>query len=246
MVLEMPDAPVDQKVQALFNRGITYGMLGDSEQAILDYTMVVEMPDAPVDQKVRALVNRAWVHDQQNNHKKAVADLDKAIRLDPDDALTRLFRVESLMYLKDWDEAFKSLEHTLQSFSPSTTGEAGNTATMISLISQQTASKWHQLVPQIVEVYQHTDALEFLGKGLVASLGTLQLSAESLVSWERIWHEASDDLSAMHVPMRLFTVGVRYLQSVGQAGGDERLLYDLPMEEASILRHALGLESPSD
>ncbi len=48
----------------------------------------------------------------------------------------------------------------------------------------------------------------------------------------------------MRVPLRIFAVGIRYLQSVDQDGGDERLLYDLPMEEASILRGALGLESP--
>lgn len=148
------------------------------------------------------------------------------------------------MHLENWDGAFDSLKHTLKSFPPSKTGEAGNISAMIRIISQQTVSRRHQLVPKIVEISRGADALEFLGRGLVASLGNLKLPVESLVSWEQIWCDASGNSAAMRVPLRIFAVGIRYLQSVDQDGGDERLLYDLPMEEASILRGALGLESP--
>jgi tetratricopeptide (TPR) repeat protein len=246
LVIEMQDAPADQKAQALVSRGATYSVLGNIEQAIADYTLVIEMQDAPVNQKAQALVGRGLIHNQPDHYQQAIAGFDEAIRLKPDNAFARLHRVVSLMHLEAWDEAFDSIKNTLTSFPPSTTGEAGDTSEMIRIISQQTVSRWYQLVPKIVGVYQYTDALDFLGKGLVASLGALKLPAESLTSWEQIWREASGDLDAMHVPMRLFAVGIRYLKSVDQDGGDERLLYDLPMEEARILRSALGLEAPDD
>ncbi len=245
LVVEMPDIPLWFKAGALVNRGTTYNQLDNLEQTLSDYTLVLEMSDAPSECKVAALLNHARIHDQQDEHTEALLVLDRAIHLEPNLSSAQLFRVKILMSLEDWDEAFDSLEHTFKSFPPSTTGEAGDTSAMVCIISQQAASRWHQLVLNIIEVYRDADALEFLGKGLVASLGALKLPAESLVSWEQTWRDASSDLDAMRIPMRIFTVGIQYLQSVDQDGGDERLLYDLPMEEANILRDALGIESPN-
>lgn len=75
---------------ALLNRGITYGALGETEQAISDYTLVAEMSDVPSDIKADLFFNRSLIHDQQDHHKEAMADLDEAVRLNPDDSLARL------------------------------------------------------------------------------------------------------------------------------------------------------------
>ena len=64
-VLEMDDAPVDQKAEALYNRGVTHGQMGNNELAIADFSAVLEMDDAPVDQKAKALV-QPWRHARTN------------------------------------------------------------------------------------------------------------------------------------------------------------------------------------
>ncbi len=230
--------------KALLNRGAGYVILGDLHQAILDYTKVIHILDVPAEYQERALLDRALVYEQQDDYKNAIEDLDKLVCLNPSEDFAWLFRVTILMNLSNWDEAFNALDYTLKSFPPSTTGEAGNTSEMIRIISQQSASKWRQLVTRMMAVHRDADALDFLATGLVMSLGTVEVPAESLDTWEQVWRDASGDLAAMRVPIRLFTVGIRYLKSVGPNGGDERILYDLHMEEASILRDALSLAAP--
>ncbi len=246
LVVEMADAPVELKAKALYDRGGSYGHLGDIEQAISDCTSVIEMPDAPVDEKAKALVSRALFRSKQDKYLGAIADVDEATRLSPNDSFARLLRVEILMHLESWDEAFDYLKHTLTSFPPSITGKAGNTLAMIHIISQQASSKWRHFVPKIVEIYRDADALEFLGKGLVISLGRLELPAELLVSWEQTWRNAISNVATLRVPLRAFAAGIRCLQSVDQDGGDGHSLGDLLIEEAIILRHALSIESPDN
>ena len=57
-VIDMADAPAEQKAMALVNRGVTHGQRGDIERALADYTAVIDMADAPAEQKAMALVNR--------------------------------------------------------------------------------------------------------------------------------------------------------------------------------------------
>ena len=57
-VIDMADAPAEQKAKALVNRGVTFGQRGDMEQALADYTAVIDMADAPAEQKAMALFNR--------------------------------------------------------------------------------------------------------------------------------------------------------------------------------------------
>ncbi|HAU38929.1 MAG TPA: hypothetical protein DCX07_14600 [Phycisphaerales bacterium] len=47
-MIEMPDAPAEQKEKALVYRGVTYGKLTppQTDKAIADWATVIEMPDA--------------------------------------------------------------------------------------------------------------------------------------------------------------------------------------------------------
>ncbi len=69
----LPDAPAEQKAQALFNRGVTHGRQGDREQELADYTAVIDMPDAPAEQKAKALLNRGVTHTEQGDREQALA-----------------------------------------------------------------------------------------------------------------------------------------------------------------------------
>jgi hypothetical protein len=49
-VIDMPDAPAEQKAKALRYRAIAYGRRGqpgDADLAIADQTAVIDMPDVP-------------------------------------------------------------------------------------------------------------------------------------------------------------------------------------------------------
>jgi hypothetical protein len=59
-VIDMPDAPADQRAMARNNRGAAYGkrgQTGDVDREIADYTAVIDMPDAPADQRAWAKVS---------------------------------------------------------------------------------------------------------------------------------------------------------------------------------------------
>jgi tetratricopeptide (TPR) repeat protein len=82
-VLQADGASSRQKAQALYNRGVEYGRLGDSERAITDYTAVLQMPDAPSEQKAQALVSRGWQYLVEGRICEAIEDQQHAMSLDP-------------------------------------------------------------------------------------------------------------------------------------------------------------------
>ena len=53
-VVEIPDAPAEEKGKALVNRGLTKALAGDTPGALADYTAAIEMPDAPAEVKAAA------------------------------------------------------------------------------------------------------------------------------------------------------------------------------------------------
>ncbi|MGO8903941.1 MAG: KGGVGR-motif variant AAA ATPase [Isosphaeraceae bacterium] len=79
--LQYKNASPVQKAMALFNRGVTYGKLGEQEKAIIDYTAVVQMPDAPAEQKAMALFNRGVTYVQQGESEKAIIDYTAVVQM---------------------------------------------------------------------------------------------------------------------------------------------------------------------
>ena len=80
-VLQAEEASSRQKAQALYNRGVTYGRMGDSEREIADYTAVLQMPDAPAEQKAQALVNRGVTYGQGGDSERAIADYTAVLQM---------------------------------------------------------------------------------------------------------------------------------------------------------------------
>lgn len=224
-VLEIDHAP-DQKANALVNRGVTYGQLGESDKAIVDFTAVLEMKDAPTDHKAAALVNRGNAYGRLGDSEKAIADYDAV--LDMQDAPV--------------DQKAKAL--VKRASIHGSDSEHSEALAAVRIISKQAPAKWNDLASHIRDIYQTADALEFLGKGLVASLAESEMPVGLLDEWEQVWEGACKDIPEMLVPMRIFNVGVRYLRPDDRGGGDARLLYDLNKEEAKILCQVLSIESP--
>jgi len=80
-VLQMPDAPAEDRAGALFNRGVVYDEQGKLDAAIEDYTAVIQMPDAPAEDRARALVYRGVVYDEQGKFDAAIEDYTAVIQM---------------------------------------------------------------------------------------------------------------------------------------------------------------------
>ncbi|MEX0887564.1 MAG: SIR2 family protein [Phycisphaeraceae bacterium] len=77
-MLDLPDAPGEQKAKALINRGVAYGQRGeegDLQRAIDDFTAVLALPDAPAEQKANALINHGVAYGRRGKE----GDLQRAI-----------------------------------------------------------------------------------------------------------------------------------------------------------------------
>ena len=78
-----------------------------------------------------------------------------------------------------------------------------------------------------------------LGNSLVRSLvkrAYTQSTADTLYAWADVWRAAAMQYPALSLATRLFSVGVRYVQTK-----DERVLLDLVQEERSVLQDLFGL-----
>ena len=67
--------------QALVNRGVTYGQMGDNQRAIDDFTAAIELPHAPAEQVAEALDNRGVTYGQMGDNQRAIDDFTAAIEL---------------------------------------------------------------------------------------------------------------------------------------------------------------------
>lgn len=116
---------------------------------------------------------------------------------------------------------------------------AGDTATLINIIASSASVQkiWSERISKIVAIYREAEALSFLGKGLVQSLASTQSVEAILESWSRAWGSASGNETELRIPLRIFKAGIRYLNT-----RNPQVLYDLAMEERSILQEVLNIE----
>jgi tetratricopeptide (TPR) repeat protein len=80
-VIEMADAPAEERAKALVCRGVTFGQRGDVERELADYTAIIEMADAPAEQKATALVNRGVTFGQRDDAERELADYTSVIEM---------------------------------------------------------------------------------------------------------------------------------------------------------------------
>jgi hypothetical protein len=67
------------------------------------------------------------------------------------------------------------------------------------------------------------------------------LNTEALCAWRDIWFEAGGVYDELRIPLRIFDVGIRYLQTE-----DRRVLLDLLSEERQILAEVFGFDQPTE
>ncbi|MCL4177397.1 MAG: tetratricopeptide repeat protein [Verrucomicrobia bacterium] len=83
-VAELPGAPVQQMAQALVNRGLAWGLKGDTDKALTDFTRVIEqLPGAPTGRVAQALFNRGVAWGKKGDTNKALSDYTQVIEQMP-------------------------------------------------------------------------------------------------------------------------------------------------------------------
>ena len=84
-VINIPETPVEQVAEALFNRGVAWGEKGDSENELADYTRVIQdLKGVQVGQVAQALNNRAYTLDKSGKPEEALKDYTRVIEKMPD------------------------------------------------------------------------------------------------------------------------------------------------------------------
>lgn len=98
--IEDPTLSRRMKTKACFDRGVTYGQLGDEELEIADYTAVIETPEAPSEFIARALFNRAVTYGLGGDADGEIADYTALIEMPnpPTDFLAKALFNRALTY----------------------------------------------------------------------------------------------------------------------------------------------------
>jgi hypothetical protein len=166
---------------------------------------------------------------------------DKVLRLEPDHADARDNRALAIFSLQQWEHGFEALRECLQRFPPGSNHPSGIAKHIIRIVlgSTQDHVLWKQYLSRLVQLYAEVRSLTQLGTQLVGSLNGIPeqlLSSNILAAWSDAWHEAGDGYEELRIPLRIYDIGLRYLQT-----GDRKVLFDLVVEERKVLAEALGL-----
>ncbi|SMP69736.1 Cdc6-related protein, AAA superfamily ATPase [Neorhodopirellula lusitana] len=102
-VIDMPDAPANQKTYALINRGVLHGQQGAVELELMDYSAVINMPEATAERKAKALISRGIAHDQHGQPKLALADFSAVIDMSdaPTDQKAKAFFERGVTHVEE-------------------------------------------------------------------------------------------------------------------------------------------------
>lgn len=120
--------------------------------------------------------------------------------------------------------------------------ELGYLHDFIATLFRATGDRATQLtrVTRLAQIADEAKKSPMLGDSLVRSLtkpAYAEAFQETRDSWVAAWQEAAKRYPDLSLAVRLFTVGMRYVQSK-----DERVLFDLLQEERAILRDLFRLD----
>jgi tetratricopeptide (TPR) repeat protein/DNA-binding transcriptional ArsR family regulator len=247
--IELPGAEAERVAQALVNRAAALGRVGRTEEAIADCTRAIELSGAPAEQVARALVGRGFAYNQAGRTKEEIADYMRAIKLHgaPVEvtALARGCLAAASFNADQWSEGVEQLDSVLGELTAVSRPIPAITDAVVMAIFRQIGSPetWQARLAEAVTIYAEHDSLPRLGDALVRHLAQLaksNLNNAGLDQWFASWEAATSQHAAMRLALRLLGVGIAYLKTQPR---DENVLLQLPKEERTLARQALGLPS---
>ncbi|MGI8972154.1 MAG: MarR family transcriptional regulator [Dehalococcoidia bacterium] len=173
---------------------------------------------------------------------EARATLNRAVKLSDRSSQLLFKRAEALLALDRWDEGSAVLGEALCRFAHSDEPEVGDTEAIVCNVLNKTPdlASWRIHISTLIDLYDRHHILAPLGRGLVRSIRPLMsplVNCAAARMWLDLWRQAAADRAEMRLPLRLLDVAVRYRQA-----HDPRVLFDLPVEERSLLQPLLGIE----
>ena len=226
--------------QAWNNRGSALGDLGHFEDAITSYDKALEFkPDDEM-----AWYNRGIALRNLGRYEDAIASYDKALEINPEKHFGLLNRAEIVFASNPNDAAYQTLENALSQLTEAEiTGNWPADIMLRSLFQQnQDTQKWQLHIQKLIPLFEKYQFLNALGVGLIKSCNALisaMVSQDAAQAWLEIWTEAAEGHEEFKIPLRLLKAAVHYKA----APEDPRVFLQLPSEERTILKQALGLET---
>ncbi|MGR3276240.1 hypothetical protein ACSYAD_14130, partial [Acaryochloris marina NIES-2412] len=105
----------------------------------------------------------------------------------------------------------------------------------------QDIQQWQFHIQKLIPLFTEYQFLNSLGVGLIKSCDALiseMVSQNAAQAWLEVWTEAAEEHEEFKIPLRLLKAAVHYKE----APDDPRVFLQLPTEERTILKQALGLE----
>jgi tetratricopeptide (TPR) repeat protein len=246
--MEWPKAPINHVAAALNNRGTDFAQMGHAQEAISDWTRVIELAGTPVEPLTMALNNRALQLSKTGDLSSAIADYERVIDLPQAPAnqvaKAKLNLAESHFRLDQWGAGIKYLDTSLKektAFSIEQVGHAAVGAVFRHIGSPQI---WQTRLAALAGLCAEYGCVANLGDAFVRHLAKLAdspLSSAGLDQWLSGWESETSRHPAMQLPLRLVRTGIAYL--IKTQPRDETVLLQLPKEERTLVRQALGLPS---
>jgi tetratricopeptide (TPR) repeat protein len=247
-VIEMEEAPVEQRATALFNRGVTYSQLGESEKAIADYSAVIEMEEAPVDERAGAQLIRGarYWHTQRFgpslNDFTAVAEMTG---VSSSTMTAALFRIpEAMIPIKSVNESVESIRRAFAEGDPETNDYGGTPRDILRMVMGREPRSWAEFIEALVPIYAQYEALSTLASGLTESIAALDsggYSDSQLDLWNSSWQRCGAEHDELSIALSALNAAVQVIKT-----RSDRPLFALPSEIRGIVRpllkHSLSTE----
>jgi tetratricopeptide (TPR) repeat protein len=224
-------------------KGMILYVLGRSAEAVDVFTRVLAYaPNDSMSMNCRGVANA-----DLGNDEAAFADLAKAVELNP-----KSLNLENLAAItarrSHWEEAFDLLRRRFQDY-PINLAAWRSQFPGVSFIRAVLTSTtirvtWKERLEKLIAICSEANALTYLGTELVKSLWRFPpelLTGDLIAGWIELWRELTREHAELELPLRLYEVGIRYLQTQ-----DEKVFLDLLQEERKILQDALGVKSSDD
>ena len=227
-------------VPALYNKGLSFYELRRYEKALACYKEALDLEP----NHAKVWNNKGNTLSQLKRYEEALACYGRALNLEPNHAaaltnkgITLHNQVKAQFSLNRWEEGFKALDEAL---SLDQTEFFGDTSLMVAFIQRSAADEWERHVESIIGSYKKAERLEPLGLGLVVSLARIDeemLSEKALYLYRDTWLDLGRSHPELEVPLRIFSVGIKYLAKKR----NPKVLLDLLESERSILEQVFGL-----
>jgi len=240
----MPDAPADQKVTALLQRGNAHGQRGEVDLELGDYKSAIKVPNVASDQKAAAFLffgSNRW---RNNDWKSSFDSFEQGLTLNAlsDDLRTAiLFSIaEPMIAIHRLSDVLAALTRAFEEGDKESEFYGGTASDLLSMILRRGPAEWSEYIAAIAPLFVQHGAADKLGHGVTRSIQSLDegdYSASQLDVWNDAWQAAGRACEALQIPLECLDAAVEVIKSNPKT---DRPLFRLPLEIRQLIRPLLN------